>query len=387
MAPKPQQRGGKTYRVETGIYRNLCGYFLRVSVNGTPHTQYGFPLDTSIVALRLALTDLRAKAEKADDKQRAKADPIAHAATAGTFAADVPVFLNTLKGARKRDVTKFMTRWIAVFGARPRNEITPVQIQTQIATWMNGGIKRGSLYHWRAALGQFYRTLNGNGGINPVQDVKSLRTRYTDPRGIDYAVLKRIIDEVPTYRFFKKDGTPGPLVVAKVIFTLQATTGMNPAMLNAIEPNDLKLAQKTLFVRPRKKGAGEGGPGALRELSDEAAEAFRTFVQLDLFGKVRARSAARSWALALVNAKAKWAKEFPGEPFPVPMNCRPYDVRHSYGSQVYRVTGDIAAVAELLGHAQGSPVTMRYIQARVSDRSRAAVRAVGTLLAPTQPNA
>jgi len=62
----------------------------------------------------------------------------------------------------------------------------------------------------------------------------------------------------------------------------------------------------------------------------------------------------------------------------LPPRCHPYDLRHSFGSEMYRQTGDIRAVAELLQHAT-LDMTKRYTKGAVSERvSDAITKAAAT---------
>ena len=55
----------------------------------------------------------------------------------------------------------------------------------------------------------------------------------------------------------------------------------------------------------------------------------------------------------------------------IPSGVRPYDLRHSYGTAMYRLTGDEHAVQQLLGHAK-IEMTHRYTLGGVDARLRAA---------------
>ena len=58
-----------------------------------------------------------------------------------------------------------------------------------------------------------------------------------------------------------------------------------------------------------------------------------------------------------------------------PQDITPYMLRHSFLTEIYRLTGDQGTTARLAGHAPGSPVTRVYVGAAVSDVDRAAVAA------------
>jgi hypothetical protein len=54
---------------------------------------------------------------------------------------------------------------------------------------------------------------------------------------------------------------------------------------------------------------------------------------------------------------------------------RVYDLRHSFGTEIYRQTGDLKATSELLVHAPGSLVVHRYTGGGVAPRVQIAVKA------------
>ena len=66
----------------------------------------------------------------------------------------------------------------------------------------------------------------------------------------------------------------------------------------------------------------------------------------------------------------------------IPSGVRPYDLRHSYGTAMYRLTGDEHAVQQLLGHAK-IEMTHRYTLGGVDARLRAAVAAFDGAKVPT----
>lgn len=57
-----------------------------------------------------------------------------------------------------------------------------------------------------------------------------------------------------------------------------------------------------------------------------------------------------------------------------------YDLRHSFGAQMYRATRDLKTVGRFLLHAEGSTQTARYAKAADADVDAAAVAAFGSTL-------
>lgn len=378
------RNGGQRKRVkgEVGIYRLPNGnYTLTVSVNNRGFESPQLPADATIHELRLQRVAFRQKKELelagvVTAKIVADAAPTA---SDGTLRSDVPIFLNTLTGARKRDMAVFMNRWIAAsdspklppFGDRARDTISGVAIKTVLAQWERERVPHWTRHHLRQALSQFFTALNGKSGCNPVRDTSWQRPQRSVPRAIDYSVIQSIFDEIPDYVWTTKEGKTGPRCRSKIILMLEAATGWHPAMLNRIRPQDLNL-KSGVATTWREKGGRRRVVTA--QLVDDAIAPFKLFVAEKMFGRVRARAAARAWATAMKKAQAKWSAKRPGIPFPVPENCRPYDLRHSFGTEMYKRCGDERAVGEMVGHAPGSSMTPQYTIGAVSTRVAVAAR-------------
>lgn len=79
----------------------------------------------------------------------------------------------------------------------------------------------------------------------------------------------------------------------------------------------------------------------------------------------------KSWNTAVDHARADWRRMHPRKPWPLAPDVRPYDLRHSYGTAVYRATNDIRAAQNLLRN-KTLAVTMRYTLAAVDAQAQAA---------------
>ena len=103
-------------------------------------------------------------------------------------------------------------------------------------------------------------------------------------------------------------------------------------------------------------------------LTAEGLEALRHFADLDCWGSFSNSSVWKSWRRACQAAG-------------LTTTPRPYDLRHSFGTQMYVATGDTKAVSELMMHAPGSAVVHRYTMGGVAPRLRLAVGAFDESLA------
>jgi len=168
-----------------------------------------------------------------------------------------------------------------------------------------------------------------------------------------------------------------------------AWTGIAPATLRRVRPRDLDLAHGRVYLRPRRKG--KGTHGAWVTLLPRAVEAFRDFAAASLFGRTwSASSLGKTWRVGIARARAAaaqtgdhtWIEDIAK----LPPNCHPYDLRHAFASEIYRETGDIGAVSELLQHASFE-TTKRYTRGAVSARVAAAIAKAGAAHAtmPTIP--
>lgn len=308
---------------------------------------------------------------------------------AGTLAADVVACLATLRpGPHKRDTETLLAHWTAAeatlptgervpFGELPRAAVTPLHVRTALATF-GARFAPKTVRELRRVLAWIWSTLDGPDARNPVRAVPAPRVRYDDPRGIDYAIIRRILEALPD-RGRPEKGQRRPAVnLTKIRLAVMAFTGMHQAEVGRLEPPHLDLARSRVWIAPRKKGAGS--PGAWHELTAPAVDALRAFAEADAFGPFSARSMAHAWRRACRTAAARWTAEHPGEPWPLRDDARPYDLRHSFGTAVYLATGDIRAAQAMLRHRQTS-TTDRYTRAGVAPQVRRAVAALDVALA------
>lgn len=351
---------GKRVRLATGIYSDRYGVTVRAKARGDVK-EIRYPLGTPLDTLRKARRDLR-------DELRVEPQ-----ARHGTLAQDFAAYLQTFpNGPRRRDESALLDHWRDVgLATRNRDEITALEIRQQLALW-SARFKPATLNHLRRVLGAVYSAVNGRSGVNPVRDVPKATVRYEEPRAIPYPIIELIFANIPDIGrgekgTAKKDGGPGRSTINKTKLRLRvmAYTGLPPAQLGRVQSRDLNLRAKTVYARPRRKGAGVDG--YTLPLIDQAVEAFRAFDRAQCYGAFSSRSAAKTWRLAVNKAKQQWRRERPREPWPVPADVRAYDLRHSFASAVMMLTGDLQAVADLLMHTSLS-TTRRYTKGAVNPR-------------------
>jgi integrase len=127
------------------------------------------------------------------------------------------------------------------------------------------------------------------------------------------------------------------------------------------------LVAGTVRIARRAKGAGV--EARTLPLTDDARAAFADFHRAQAYGPFATESLNQTFKRGCARIGLD------------PTTVHLYDVRHSYLTEVYRVTHDLATVGRLGLHAPGSPVTARYALGANDEVDRAAVEAFTARLA------
>lgn len=325
-----------------------------IQVNGRTYSKT-FPLTEPLEKLREWREDQRTK--------YAKVGPVA-----GSFAADIEVYLSRVAAMTTvKQRRAHLELWAAELGReRSRHSITSTEIDALMQRWLSTptnqpdpeqrgprgrpsaptGVAPATVRKRRTALLSLFVKLDGKTASNPVRGTFNPHGPEPEARGADYATLARVLAAMPEYRDTKKGHARKPNL-AKVRASVIAYTGMAPGELMRLTRADVNLTAKTVRLPPRKKG--KGSAARTLHLSAPALDAFRALVAADAF---------TTFAPGPVNVAFKRA-------------CRRvhvtglhlYDLRHSFGAELYRQTGDLPTVGRALGHAPGSKVTHRYTKA------------------------
>lgn len=338
-------------RITTGVYKDRFGVAIIVSVEGKPrefrHDAEGRRYDPKRGA---AWYREERKRVQARERNRAAAtiDPT------DSFAADVRRYLKTINSpTHRRNAEGYLAHWERVFAARERNTITDVEVKEVFAQIDKAPSTKN---HIRRELFAFYQTLNGKTGYNPVLSLRAVREHYPEARALPYDVIEAIFAALQPS-------------LSKVRLQVMAYTGLPQTLIAKLRPADLQLAKGIIYVRPRRKGAGVEG----RELplSNAGIAVLKEFQRLNAFGPFQNRQ--------LVNTLNHGIK---AAGVTVPEGTRPYDLRHSFLTEVYRQTGDLKAVSELGMHATLEQ-TARYAKGAVSERATKTIKAVPRFRATT----
>ena len=335
----------RTYRKKLfpNIYEDDSGYEIIVTRKGRTNPPARYKKPKTLQYLK-------------GERERLIYDLEQHAARTapGTLRADAKTALLTLpEGRPKQDREWELAPWLAVWGDWQRSQLTPQIIRGQIAQWQTEGVAASTINHRRQALRWLWLTLDGPDAPTPVDRIPKLsepREIRAIPRAAVLAILRRVQPNKSGARI-------------KVI----ARIGLPHAQVKKLKPSDVDLVSRAVYATPRRKGAGTK-PRTL-PITRAAARALTLFARVEAWGPFSNSSLYKAFQLAVTKARAKWPEK--NGPWPARPDLRPYDLRHAFGTEVYRSTRDLRATAELMMHSNLS-TTARYAEAAVSDTASAA---------------
>jgi integrase len=308
---------------------------------------------------------------------------------AGSLEADVARYLPLISAMPTyAQVAAHLTIWLEALGrTRGRQTVTSDEITRIVQRWLvtptrpaegqrgrpSGarGLGAGTIRKRLNSLRMLYVRLDGKQAANPVRGVEKPRAPKPQRRGRDYPLIARILAAMPTERSHKQGAIVRP-ALAPIRAAVIAYTGIPPHQVAALGPTDIDLLAGTVRLPERHKGGGV--EMRVLPLTPQGVEAFRAFHQANAYGGRRGTYDAASRAF-------KRAAERIGID---PATITLYDLRHSFGEETYRQTGDLATVGRMMGHAEGSTVTARYAMGANDAINRAAAAAFGAAVAAQQ---
>jgi integrase/recombinase XerD len=369
-------RRGARHRIADGIYADGTGLSATVKVGDRQREKRFRPSgDHQADLLRMQRWQLRMRAELIGDQPlRPNHD---------TFAAAVPRFLATLPAGSsvRYDYEKLLARWLETpLAALPMPAIQRLQILTQLASWEAAGVAASTLNHLVRALRRLYDVINGDDdqASNPCRKIPRYREPDPEPRGIDHVIIVLILACLPDVGY-SASGVERPAISkTKARLRVMAWTGLPPALIRQIKPEHIHWESRELDVAPRRKG--KGVRARRLPLLDGAIAALRAFDEADAYGSY---SNAGPW-MAWQRAKRRFIVQMRAAKIGAATldelqrrlaDLRPYDLRHSFGSDVYRHSANLKAVKDLLMHSS-LHTSERYITSAVDEMSRSALEAV-----------
>jgi integrase len=338
-----------------GIRRRRNSWEVNVRVHGHLYTAT-FPLSTPTQDMR----DWR-------EDQIAKYG--GERTTAGSFGADIDTYLGRVAAmptiAQRR---AHLALWATELGRdRPRRTITAEDIDLVLQDWL-AELAPATVRKRRTALQSFFVKMDGKKSrlANPVKAADNPKEPKAEARSIDYLLIAAAIAAMPDQRDTKQ-GRPPRVSLSKIRTRVLAYTGIPPGLLKQILPTDLSLTAGTVRVVPRHKGAGV--EARTLPLTSEGVAAFKAFHAANAYGDFATESLSRTFKRACKRVGLN------------PTRVRLYDLRHSFLTELYQVTNDLATVGRLGLHAEGSRATARYAKGANQAVDQQAVAKLGLSLA------
>lgn len=287
----------------------------------------------------------------------------------GRFDDDARVYLDSVTAMPTYDQRRqHIEEWIAAFGSMPRHQIDAADIRAQLHAWRSTPrqvtlrsskdgpartrtltLSAAACNKRRTALMHLFTVLDGRSMPNPVKDVPRFTESAPEPRALSYAVIGKLLAAVPEQK-------------SRARLAVMAFTGLTPAQIMTLTPDHVDLERATVAVPGRKKGAGT--KGRVYPLVPKAVEAFRLMASAKAWGRFTHTPLRRAFRRACARIGL------------VAGRLTPYDLRHSFGTEVYRRSGDIRATASLMGHST-LQMTQRYTLAAVDERALSALKDFG----------
>lgn len=294
------------------------------------------------------------------------------ATASGRFDDDARVYLASVAAMPTIDQRRqHIHEWVDVFGSQWRHTITASQIATALHRWrmeprdVTQRAKPGqtrskrltlsaaAVNKRRTALMHLFTVLDGKAAPNVVKDVPKFREPDALPKGLPY---KGAIDELWAQMADTK---------TRARLQVMAYVGLPQAQIASLRPEHINRTALTVTVHGRKKGRGT--VASVRPLSRKGLRALDAMARLDAWGSFSRPTLRRYFRAACLKVPAL---------APLASSVSPYDLRHSFVTEVWRVSKDARATQLLAGHAHPS-TTHGYMVAAELDRMTGALKGFG----------
>lgn len=379
----------KKRRIATGIYQDASGYEVRACLGSKntellEHTER-FPPSATVESMIIWRDTEKLKLRKARGV----------GVTRGTVRAKIVDYLATatLSKENRAQRCRFFDWWCddAGLGELPWHKLDAPRLQRALNQLRDDDYAASTVNKVRDALSHVYTVLDGKNAPNPFREIPRQTPPEPEPRGVDYAIIETILYFLRVKWRRSAKGQPSRLLREKrtlpslgaIRLRVLAYAPVTPAQLKLVQPGDLRLDDEkpSILVRGRKKGK----PGAVgwkrKPLLPAAVDAFRDFVAANAFGTFTRGSLRKTFVRARDLAQAELRKINPQVDL---SDMVPYDLRHSFGSLMFQLTGSDAVTGEMLDHK--NPVTTkRYRLAAVPAHLQAASDAAARFLAARPP--
>lgn len=350
-----------------GIRRHGTGWQIEVRVTGHPRVVEQFPIETDRGEMQ---------------QRRAAIKETFRRPSVGSFAKRVADYLSTRKTMPTiAERTRHMQLWVKEFGARSDASIQPWEIAAVRDRWLTEGPKlvtapggtrdsprlvevkaplSASQVNQRLrALENFYTVMNRRHGYNPVREVAEAKEPASGARGLPYDVIEQVIAAL---RQLGKKGEKRDSLTA-LRLRVFAYTGLSHGELQRIGKADLHLEEDPPWVWVAGRSKGKGTRGTAQPMTPAGAAALRALAEtptgLEPFSRA---SMWKSFARACRRLGLS--------------GLRPYDLRHSFASEVLEKTGGNLPVTQLLMRHLSAKTTLRYAEKAIDPVRAAALEQV-----------
>ena len=249
--------------------------------------------------------------------------------------------------------------WVEEFGSRRRESITTDEIAVIMQGWEQQGYAASTLNHRRGALMHLWSRLDGHKADNPVARIPRYKEPRPEPRGLSWDDVDGILAVMPERGQPVAGRTLDDGSKTKARLAVMAFTGMTQGQLKKLRPEDVFWRESAIKAPARSKG--QGASAQVLPVTRHGLEALARFAELDCWGTFSNASLNKSFqrACAKVGIVGK----------------RAYDLRHTFGTEMYRRTHDPLLVQQLMLH-RSPETTRRYILGAVPDVLQRAVDTV-----------
>ena len=202
----------------------------------------------------------------------------------GTFANDAARYLMAVSAMPTFSERRtHIELWTDEFGQRRRNTITTNEIDVVLNRWLGEeGLAASTVKHRRTALLHLWHRLDGRDAVNPVRRSMVPAEPDPEPRGLPYSTVQKILEAMPEQGQTIKGKARDTASRTKARLTLMAYTGLSPATIMRLRPQDVRWDAGAIFVRGRRKG--KGTKGQVVPLTSAGLKALRRFDALDCWG-------------------------------------------------------------------------------------------------------
>lgn len=223
-------------------------------------------------------------------------------------------------------------------------DITPTTLRTFRAHLLDKGLSPHSVHGHQRAIRRLFSWLLQEGCVdrNVALDVPLVRLPAQPPKALADDDLDRLLDRLP-----HED------VRDRAIILLLADTGCRIGGLCSLTIDSLDLPNHCASVIEK------GGRGRRIYFTEVSAEMLGLYLAVRPAGDSPALFLAKS-GTALTTNGVRLMLERVGKRAGVKGRVNAHSFRHAFARSFLRNGGNLAALARLLGHAPGSPVTAKY---------------------------